>query len=408
MTLSSPRIYDYAFLFIYALCCMRFFDYVGFNFTYIKIISLIIQPLMVVLCFDQLLKRVSHPLYRYMQWILLSLLVSFVSAGIFWGQGLTLSYRAATSMFTLLFFFYICRKRPPISVIENFVLFWGILNCVLWLYAFSQLPYMIFGESEDGLVGENIISRGIVRISVAGKSFVVMSLFLSINKFYTTHKRYFLAFVAVFSLFIVLAVIRQVIVCSALVVAGYVYFRNKTLSIAVVTILIVFLAFGGSVKFSDNSIADSLITLTEDQIEHNEVDEDTRITEYRYFFGEYSKNIITSLIGNGMPHTLSSYGRYYDKVRLSDGLFMSDVGYAMMYVVTGWLGLALYLLLFFRSALTKVPDKLSYARMFMIYMIPANIAASWYAMPDYQICMAVSVYILMMYGQDRKKKCELL
>ncbi len=400
--MNSSTIYKYAPFFVYALCCMQFYNYVGFNATYVKLASFAIQPLMVLLCYNQLLRRSSHPLYQYMQWILISLLLSFVSAWVFWGQGAILTYRASATMFTILFFFYLCKRNPPIEFIEKFIWIFCIAYCVMWLYALSQVPNLVFGVGEDELVNEDM-SRGIIRLSFPGKAFIVLGFFLSVNKLYTTKKKYFIAIAVLLFIVIVMQVVRQIIGWSALVVAGYIYFKNKKLSIAVGVVAILFFALGNNIKFSDNSILGSLTLLTERQVEENETNEDIRITEYKYFFGKYSKNIVTSIIGNGKPHSESSYGKANMNLMLYDRLFLSDVGYAMMYAVTGALGLVLYLLLFFKSALIKVPDELSYARMFMIYFIPANIAASWYAKPDWQLCMAISVYILMMYGQNKPK-----
>ncbi len=398
--MNFSTIYKYAPFFIYALCCMQLYNYVGFNSTIERLLCLVAQPVMMLVCFNQIRAKNSHPLYRYMQWILVSLFISIISAFFFWDQGLDLTYRSTAPMFSFLFFFYLCKKRPTIDTLENFIWFFCVAYCVMWLYALSQVPNLVFGVGEEDLVEENL-SRGIIRLSFPGKAFIVLGFFLSVNKSYTTNKRYFIAIAAILFVVIVMQVVRQIIVLSALVAVGYIYFKNKRLSIAVGVVAILFFTLGNNIKLSDNSILGSLTLLTEMEVEENRTDENIRITDYKYFFGEYSKNIVTSIIGNGVPHSDSSYGHFYENLKEYDKMYLVDVGYAMMYAVTGVFGLVLFLLLFFKSALTKVPDELSYARMFMIYFIPANIAAAWYSRADWQLCMTICIYILMVYGRNR-------
>lgn len=50
----------------------------------------------------------------------------------------------------------------------------------------------------------------------------------------------------------------------------------------------------------------------------------------------------------------------------------------------------------------QMPADLEYVRMFMLFLIPANIAASWYTTPDCQIAMAICIYIIMQYGRKRR------
>ena len=50
-----------------------------------------------------------------------------------------------------------------------------------------------------------------------------------------------------------------------------------------------------------------------------------------------------------------------------------------------------------------MPIELDYARMFMLFLIPANIGASWYSSPDCQISMVICIYIIIQYGKKQRK-----
>lgn len=51
-----------------------------------------------------------------------------------------------------------------------------------------------------------------------------------------------------------------------------------------------------------------------------------------------------------------------------------------------------------------MPEDLAYTKMFMLFLLPANIAASWYAKTDCQIAMCSAVYLIAIYGLPKTKK----
>lgn len=75
-----------------------------------------------------------------------------------------------------------------------------------------------------------------------------------------------------------------------------------------------------------------------------------------------------------------------------------------MYVINGLVGLFLYFLLFFKRLKTKLPGNCHYARMFVLFLVLANIFASWYFVADCQIAMALCFYIISEYGMNNKVK----
>ena len=112
-----------------------------------------------------------------------------------------------------------------------------------------------------------------------------------------------------FFLFIVFQLTRQLILWTALVGMIYIYLKNpkKILGFCLAAFFL-FALFINNVEISDDSLVGSMINVTKAQIDSNKGgNEDIRITEYKYFFGKWSKNIVTDIIGNGMPHANSPY-----------------------------------------------------------------------------------------------------
>lgn len=408
MKFYKTKTFQYIGVLIFIMVSYQFCNYVGFSNTLKKLPQMLSVPLMFAVCWKPLFMiKNSNSLFRTMRWIIISLMVSIFSAWIFWNQSLMLGFRSSSTMFVILFFFYLYKIRPDVSFLENIIWIMGITYIVLWLYAFSQIPFPVFsaGDEETGLLNEDM-SRGMIRINLRGIIFLVMAFFLSLNKFYTTRRKMFLIVAGIFFLFIIFQLTRQLILWTALVGMVYVYLKNPKKIFGVCLAVFFLFSLFINVEISDDSLIGSMMNLTKEQMQSNtsKGDENIRITEYKYFFCEWSKNIITTIIGNGMPHSSSQYGQMYNELTEQKRLFLSDVGYAEMFVVLGLWGLFLYLFLFFKSIRFQMPADLDYARMFMLFLIPANIAADWYAKPDGQIALCICVYLIMQYGCKSKRK----
>ncbi|HCD2558789.1 TPA: hypothetical protein NBL01_005706, partial [Klebsiella pneumoniae] len=87
------------------------------------------------------------------------------------------------------------------------------------------------------------------------------------------------------------------------------------------------------IKVNDDSIIGKMINLSTEQASSQSTgDKNIRLLEYEYFLTHYSKNIITDIFGNGVPHFTSSYGLKEINIREQFSYFMSDVGYAEIFV----------------------------------------------------------------------------
>lgn len=394
---------EWVLIIIYTVISFQFYLYAGFNNTIIKLPVFLTIPIMFVFCWKTFINHTNNKLFQLMKWIIISTVISIFSAYVFWGQSIILGYRAIATGLTLVFYFYLYKRKPSINSLETYIFIFGILYCVLWLYAMSKFPVPVFGFNEDGEVKEDI-SRGMIRINFIGRISLIFAYFLSLNKYYVQKKKVYLVIAILFFLFIVMQVTRQLILWTALVTVIYVFQKNrKLLYLSIVFVISLFL-LGKTITFSQDSVIGTMITLTEEQMSNNQQgNEDIRVTEYRYFFTEWSRNIITDIIGNGLPHGSSSYGKYLTKLQEQQKLYLSDVGYGQIFVVTGWMGLFLYLMLFIKCCLIRMPEELMYAKMFMIFLLFANIAASWHAKADCQIAMCISVYLMTIYALPQLK-----
>lgn len=397
---------QYFFVFIYILISFQFYNYAGFSNTLMKLPHFLSIPIMFILCRNILfIIKSPHPLFSTMRWIVFSLIISIISSWLFWNQSIILGFRCSSTMFVLLFFFYLYKIKPSVSFLENIILTLGFVYILLWTYGFIKLPTPVFGiaDEDTGLMNTDD-SRGMLRLNFVGRLSMILAYFLSLNKLYSTSKIKYLIFTFIFFLFIVFQLTRQLILWTFVVTIIYAYLKNpKKIICACILVLFFFTTISPNIKFSDDSIIGSMINLTEKQANDNKAgEEDVRITEYKYFLGKWSQNIVTDIIGNGMPHSDSQYGHYYSNIQTRKKLFLSDVGYAQIFVIQGIIGIFLYLYLFLKSLRYQMPIELDYARMFMLFLIPANIGASWYSSPDCQISMVICIYIIIKFGKRQR------
>ena len=180
------------------------------------------------------------------------------------------------------------------------------------------------------------------------------------------------------------------------------FLRAKKMAVSLAILFAIFYTGMSNIQFSDETIIGSMINISKLQAEGQLYDgEDPRVTEYKYFFSDYSKNIITDVFGNGVPNINTSYGKYKAQQEMK-GIYLSDVGYPSIYVFLGLIGLFVYVFLFIRGTFQKLPEELGYINMFMAFMIPANVAASWYMGADTQLALAICVYLIYIYRNNPK------
>lgn len=379
-------------LYFFPLASYYFYDYVGFNDALLKAILFAIIPIAFAFVLKTLLLKAQQTkYYNIVRIILLLFLFSAAMAYVFWGQGIVLSYRVmAPQCLTILYFFILFKLKPSHKEIERLIWFFCIVYILCWAYGMLKAPELVFGtEKEDGLSDQ----RGVFRLFIKGRGFVYLAFFFAVSKFVETQrKKWMFIFVGLFAV-IVLHVTRQVIAFTFIVAAGYLFWKNKRLLIVAGIIGIAVYLGGNTIEFSDDSVMGQLINLTERQAEEQEEGtENIRITAYKYLFTEYSANFITDIFGNGFSHEHSQFGQRELFMNKNFKIYASDVGYAAIFIRIGLCGLLCYLLLFYRVVKHKVPSAFMYAKLFIIYMIFANVAASWIFSDMIVIC--VCLYIL--------------
>ncbi len=398
---NSRREYRFLLLFsIITLLAYQFYGAVFLNQFLIKLsCTLLVAGIAVYVWKRIVVSKKNIPFYNLCRGLTFVVFFSMVMSWIFKEQSIPLSFTVASrNVLQILLFFYLWKVKPSQDALEKYILVFGFLYIILWSYAMMKVPEIVFGHmGEDGIFDE---SRGMIRINFVGRGNLIIAFFLCLNKFKNTNLKKWLLLAALFFVFNVFQVTRQLILWPVIVGIGYLLWNRKKWCFGVITFVITLYLFLPTLKFSDDSIWGSMINLSERQAKSQQSgDDDIRIKAYRYFFSEWHDNPLTFLLGTGQPHGASKFGLWYqNKVMVGQNYFLSDVGYASMYASYGLIGLLLWVILYIKGVKLKVSRTLDYTRMWFAFLILANIAAAWYDKPDFLIPTLICLYLM---GQDK-------
>lgn len=383
--MNSSRLMKLVILYLFPFLHYLGFRYIGFNLTILKALYFVAIPLMTLYIANTLFQKKQSVLFNKMRTITLLIFISIITAFLFNGQSISLGYRATAPILGILFYFYLNKANFTIKEIECFIWINVCVYLFLWLYALSQAPIPIFAVDQDRQLNDD---RGIFRIAIMNRACIMMALFYSVNRWIVIKKKIFLVLSILMFVLIVFMTVRQYIVISVFVVTFYLF--KKIRYIWLYAIMGLLLLNFVSISIPKDSILGRLIELSERQAIDNKYGEtNVRILEYEYYFLDFPQNVVTSLLGNGVPHSDSSYGLKESKLNDVKKYFRSDVGYANLYLLIGIIGVLVVFQLMYYSIKYKVNNEMVYAKMFMFYIALANIASAAFTFDILFVCIAV-------------------
>lgn len=370
-------------LYLFPILSWNAFLYVGFNLTVIKAIYIIAISFLFFYVFGEIKRKTDSHIRKIFKYLLCIITFSIIMSWLLWGQSIVLGYRATAPILAILYIFLLYKGNYSEEEIRKFINIQFIIYVILYFYALSKAPQVIFSVNTDTELNDD---RGIFRISIANFGFVILAFFMYLNNWIESRsKKWLLLTLFAYSL-IIMSVTRQVIAISTIIAIVYLLRKWKYIWIL---ILISFICFNViSIKFSDTSIVGSLINLTNRQIEDNNSGEtNVRLLEYEYYFTKYNNNPIAWIFGNGQFHVDSNFGKNELMLQEIYGYFQSDVGYARVFIQWGIIGLLIIVYMFYVPYKYQLSRNKSFLKLYIIYQILANFAASWIWVDVITICI---------------------
>lgn len=388
-------------IWIFPLFGYQFFQYTGFNKEVVIFSSVLFFAIMIIYTNDfiffklyknSLIRKYQHLVY----WIFACTLIS---PFIFWGQSLFLNFRISIEIYRYIFFFLLLKAAISEKELVKLIDFYLIVNLILKFLFLKFELVGVFGFEGD--FGDNDL-RGILRPRFDGLEFVVLAYFLHIGRYKNNGNQRDLVFIFLALIAIILELARQYIFFS--IVLGVVLFikssRYKFIYITGIAILLYFLP--SFLMKTQLPIVKDLVQLSQDQLESNNKNEkDIRLVETEYFFKDFNDSIPQVIIGNGLPHAYSDYGKKIMRLSSNELLYSNDVGYAHIFLYSGVVGLFFFMMLFFRSLMISVDPKYLWCKFFLLYIIFTNIASQ--SMSTSGMTVGIAIYFIVAFGKKQKR-----
>lgn len=315
--------------------------------------------------------------------LILSVLFSYISSFFFWEQGVLRSFLATIYVLSFILFFLLLTLDVDAIVVEKLIAFFGITYMVMYVIGLFTFPHEIFKIHYFGS------DRGFPRIVPEGLGFLFLFNLFSINKFIDNRKPRWMILYILSMISIILTLTRALIVVSFIMNSLLIFRKSSLLKKITATIFIGLFVF----IISQTSIFRTVVNKTIHEKENWQ--EDNRRGAFEYYLHEFSPNTFTRIFGNGMPDGHSPYGRFVVYVlEFRYGYYLSDIGYAGIYVTFGVFFLLGIMLLWIRVARTRVPDNLLYAKYFHHFAFFVSVINGVYVVPSYILSIALATYLL--------------
>ncbi len=290
--------------------------------------------------------------------LIIAILLSILSSRISWSQGLVASFVVALRPLAYIIFFLLIIFKLKVEDIEKVLIILGISYSVVYLTIYFTYPMPTFshGRADYGY------SRGLLRIMIYGTMYMYTMGFYSINKYINTRKIGWLILYLSSGILIIMTLTRLVIVVFFALSAWYLLRKsNYFYKIIAVLFIVVFVISLSKMKFSSLMFQETVTQLSDFR---NYV----RVQAADFYLHDFSPTLLAKIIGNGTPKSGSPYWRVVWEMEWEHGFYLSDIGYAGLYVKYGVLAVIAFIILIYLTFKISVPEEYLYGK-FSLYLI---------------------------------------
>ncbi len=340
---------------------------------------------------------------RPVQLIGLSILFSVVMAFLSWGQDFKSGIIATVPSLLWVFFFYLKEIKFPVKTLEKVVVFYAFVYLALYLFQFINPDTVLFGVAgRKGFSSD----RGITRIIFPGGGVFYLAVFIAINKLteLKDRRRLWIFFTVLGIVIPVMQVTRQVI-AAVLIIYLYHFLKsqNTKKKVIVIASVIAIIVIAGQ---TDIPVFKGLRKAQEQTAK--EGTEDARVKAGLYFLTEFSPNIFSNVLGNGVPcsSTVSRYGKYVTALYKED-LFMEDIGLVGVFTMFGILAVVGYIMIWVKSFQLALPSEYYYVKYYLWFLLITCLTSDTVYSAYYLITTVFALYIYQsVYNKQKQKKEE--
>lgn len=379
------------------LSSLSFFNPLGFiqerNSKAIMYVAILLS--IILSCFKPVKPAVKYPSYLY-KLLAIGVGISVIMPYLYQKQGLIISLQSTLPfIFSLLYVVVLIKSDIPIEKIEKVFVWMGILTMFVFAANLFTAPNYLFGEAKNSVD----MSRGIARIRVP-MQYIILSFFLSLNRFVEGRERKWLYLSCLSFLFIVLSVTRQYIAFSALFGVMYLM-RSVSWKKKIIVFATVF--FIAEFVLPQIPIFQKMQEVSEEQKYANKGEDDIRIREYYFYLFDAQANDVTAVWGNGIPSFGNSqWGNYFEKIIEFNHCYSVDIGWGGFYFHFGLLTTLVYMLIFFFAIRNPKHPIYAYTTYYLMFMYFSSFISG--PVMFYHQILSISIVNYIVYKQNGIKK----
>lgn len=359
---------------VLCLSAISFFQPTFINIEILKWFNILGAIIILMISIDSILRK-NISTSKILNLYFIGIIISVISAYLFWKQGVFESLIAIRSYFYVLIFYVIRVWNLKWNFIKKIIIIFGVIYAIFFLLNFFSYPNILFGNkvaARRDTISSNIFG---IAFAISGFIFIVQNLF---KKFSLLN---FLLSLFIASTFVLQASRTNLFAIFFVVV--FMYFSNNKLSLKKIFLGLVISSIMYISYIQFESIFNEMLTNTHDQ--YNIYDENARYIAAKFYLNEFSPNVFCEIFGNGFPTAKSKYGIYQTKTLWNRHIYAQDIGiigfWAYFGLVTVFSILAIFIKMF-KSNIIEIKG-------FVLFLIFTGLTTYNLYMPDFLILQGI-------------------
>ncbi|MCF8374381.1 MAG: hypothetical protein K9H64_22350 [Bacteroidales bacterium] len=302
-------------------------------------------------------ERINASFSKEIGFMLLALFLSMYVANTAHGQSFQITFIAQRHMYFYIFYFFLHGLRLRPNDVVKIIVGLGILISLLYLVQYVAYPRELFRVRISD-------ERGTLRIFFPGQSFIFMTFYFSLLKFFEKYKYPWLILTGLTFVIIILLGSRLILL-TTVVISGYFLLtsdkvRSKLLLIPVgIMALLVFL-------FVFQGIFTQLVDISKGQ--QANFAEDVRVRAAVFFLTEFFPNTLSYILGNGVESLNSEYGIMVYQIRDELHFFQGDIGIIGDYTQFGVIFVFVAASIYIKTLTAKYPYEYKFLYYYMLFI----------------------------------------
>lgn len=393
--MEKRRLAEIIFVFIVILGALELFQIKFLSENILKMVELGSLGLMLLfVIIDSIYnreERIDASFSKEIGLMLLALFLSMYVANSAHGQSFQITFIAQRHMYFYVFYFFLhgLRLRPNDIII--IIVGLGILISLLYLIQYVAYPRELFRVRISD-------ERGTLRIFFPGQSFIFMTFYFSLLKFFDKYKYPWLILTGLTFVIIILLGSRLILL-TTVVISGYFLLtsdkvKSKLLLIPVgiLALLVLLFVFQG--------IFTQLIEISKGQ-QANFAD-DVRVRAAVFFLTEFFPNSLAYFLGNGVESLNSDYGAMVYQIRDELHFFQGDIGIIGDYTQFGVIFVIVAASIYIKSLSTKYPYEYKFLYYYMLFITVLMLMSGDFGNVGAYIPILLILYVIDVTKHDAK------